>query len=269
MLKDVSRVVSSSAYLLFYRRRSDKPLGGPRFQEIFNKFDNVNEASEDEESGEDQGLVGDSSQPGSSRALTGVGAARRANGSQLGAKTMTTNPKDHDDELPDYSRDDDDEMPMLDFGERLRQSVEDDEGVDMSMGYNDNNRLSQATGTSWTFDNLNVNSRPIVSGAGSDAASNASDAVNADSSASETSKQNRIMEFEDAPAEDDIDIPYEDQSYVPDMDEDAQAAAIGLQHDLIETMHYPAIQQYEDERLEVEEPATDIILEDNDDLKMD
>ncbi|SPQ22937.1 de57be69-df5e-4200-ad4d-8e6e50567eb8 [Thermothielavioides terrestris] len=51
-LTDTSRVVSSAAYLLFYRRRSEVPLGGPRFQEIFDRYNNPDEAMSD--SGEGQ-----------------------------------------------------------------------------------------------------------------------------------------------------------------------------------------------------------------------
>lgn len=277
MLKDVSRVVSSSAYLLFYRRRSEVPLGGPRFQEIFNKFENPNDISEDEESGEDQGLVGDSSQLGSSRALTGVGVAHRANGSQHGAKTTTTNPKDHD-ELPDY---DGDMMPTLTMNDNLHPSVEEDEGIDVGGDYDslntqNINRISQGTGitSNWDWEGLGLTSRAGVSGAGSDAdnVSDRSDGVNAGSTASATSLANRYQEFEDAPAEDEPGMPYEDPSYVPDMDDDAEAGAIGLQHDLLDQMnhmHYPVSHQYEEERLEVEEPATEIHLDDNDDPKMD
>ncbi|EON98122.1 putative ubiquitin specific peptidase 11 protein [Phaeoacremonium minimum UCRPA7] len=51
--KDPTRVVTNGAYLLFYRRRSDAPLGGPRFQEIVDRYDN-NSATDEEmsESGE-------------------------------------------------------------------------------------------------------------------------------------------------------------------------------------------------------------------------
>jgi ubiquitin carboxyl-terminal hydrolase 4/11/15 len=46
--------VTSAAYLLFYRRRSNGPLGGPRFAEIYNKFDNPNEEDSATEVGDEQ-----------------------------------------------------------------------------------------------------------------------------------------------------------------------------------------------------------------------
>ncbi|KAG6228008.1 hypothetical protein E4U34_005051 [Claviceps purpurea] len=39
LVSEPSSVVTSAAYLLFYRRRSSTPLGGPRFREMFAKYD--------------------------------------------------------------------------------------------------------------------------------------------------------------------------------------------------------------------------------------
>ncbi|KAG6026696.1 hypothetical protein E4U41_001198 [Claviceps citrina] len=55
-VSDPSSVITSAAYLLFYRRRSSEPLGGPRFREMFEKYDaehSDNEANEANESGEE------------------------------------------------------------------------------------------------------------------------------------------------------------------------------------------------------------------------
>ena len=47
--------MTSAAYLLFYRRRSNGPLGGQRFKEIFEKFDNPNDDDDSAtEVGDDQ-----------------------------------------------------------------------------------------------------------------------------------------------------------------------------------------------------------------------
>ncbi|KUJ19216.1 UCH-domain-containing protein [Mollisia scopiformis] len=294
--RDSSRVVTSSAYLLFYRRRSDVPLGGPRFQQITRDFENPGERSEDDasESGEGQGLVGNSSLRGSPSALTGVGAARHQpnRGSPDGEGTMTINPSaleklpayETHEELLEYEDDDADLKPLL-YGDHapppstLRPSIE-DEGIDMSMGYNDLN-FSNKQGIltqqgDWTFASLNdigSNSRGehMVSGTGSDIAS---DDVQHDSSASETSLRERYAEFGNTIAEDDG-APFVDQSPVPDLDEMGQASAIALQADLLDNMNrgvYPG-QEFEvtaeDERFEVEEPAVEIHVKDNEDLKMD
>ncbi|KAK4503258.1 hypothetical protein PRZ48_006686 [Zasmidium cellare] len=74
-------VHSAAAYLLFYRRRSDKPLGPQYLQDIVNDFRNppaesaVDDAAAEDESGEDRlGGPAPSSQHGSSSALAGAGA---------------------------------------------------------------------------------------------------------------------------------------------------------------------------------------------------
>ncbi|KAF4124154.1 ubiquitin carboxyl-terminal hydrolase 4/11 [Geosmithia morbida] len=61
-VSDPTSVVSSAAYLLFYRRRSSGALGGARFQEIFDQFDNPDEGGEESstEAGNDQPSSDDS-----------------------------------------------------------------------------------------------------------------------------------------------------------------------------------------------------------------
>ena len=81
-VKDPSRVVTSSAYLLFYRRRSDLPLGGPALQEIVSEGYQADSESQPPSrshspSGEGRRL-GDFSRNGSSSALTAAGAAHQA-----------------------------------------------------------------------------------------------------------------------------------------------------------------------------------------------
>jgi len=69
-------MVTPAAYLLFYRRRSSVPLGGPRFQSIMDKFDNASSGDDENmsEAGEGQRLDIGSSQIGSSSALSGAEA---------------------------------------------------------------------------------------------------------------------------------------------------------------------------------------------------
>lgn len=79
---DLSKMISPAAYLLFYRRRSDVPLGGPRLREIVARYDNpIDEPSSLNDSGEDQRLDAISSQAGSSSALTGAEVVHRRVGS--------------------------------------------------------------------------------------------------------------------------------------------------------------------------------------------
>lgn len=113
-VKDPSLMVNPAAYLLFYRRRSITPLGGPRFTEVAEKYRAMEEApssdDDDSESGEGRRLGADSSQTGSSSALPGVGrgvvqqgagtAARQVAGG-AGAGAGRVNPNEIEG-LPDY-----------------------------------------------------------------------------------------------------------------------------------------------------------------------
>lgn len=85
-----SKLVSSAAYLLFYRRRSDKPLGPQYLQDLVTEFRNppaeaaCEDATADDESGEDRlGGPAPSSQHGSSSALVGAGVGATSN--QMGS----------------------------------------------------------------------------------------------------------------------------------------------------------------------------------------
>ncbi|KAN0095576.1 UCH domain containing protein [Hyaloscypha variabilis] len=292
--KDPTRVVSQSAYLLFYRRRSDVPLGGPRFQQIFHDYENPPDAPADDisESGEDQGLVAHTSLRGSSSALTGVGAAHHIQNGSDGEETMTVNPSALEN-LPAYeAHDSNRESDALNnpgavmlwdsmgaHNDSLQQSIEHpDEGIEMSD--NTYNSIGNVYGQSnWTFANLGLNGRGdhMVSGTGSDADEAASDIGQHNSSAGSNLIAERMHDFAEAQAEDE-EGNFINQSPVPDLDEEGQAANIALTADLFEDMHrtgrvpiYQATPQFEvEDRLEVEEPeATEIHLDDNEDLKMD
>jgi ubiquitin carboxyl-terminal hydrolase 4/11/15 len=94
---------SSQAYLLFYRRRSDQPLGGPVLQNIVYKFKNGDKDSTAENSrapspsGEGKRLGG-SFPNGSSSVSAGAGVARRAGGGGSGAATPETKSSDDENE---------------------------------------------------------------------------------------------------------------------------------------------------------------------------
>jgi ubiquitin carboxyl-terminal hydrolase 4/11/15 len=263
--KDLSRIVSPSAYLLFYRRRSDGPLGGPRLKQVVNEYDNPQEQSEDElsESGEDRGLAGTSSSlRGSSSAWTGVGAALHLpnHGSVGGAGMTTINPSDLD-KLPDYESHD----PLR--NNQLHPSVErdHDEGIDVEEDHNYNTFGPPNMAGGWDFAAINENSRNVTSGAASDI-DVASDMAANDSSADEMEKEIRLSEFDNAEADE-----YVEQSFVPDMDDDGIASAVAIQHDLLENMHgnpmyhHPDFQVTADdtEHLDVEEPAAEIHIGDD------
>lgn len=48
-VRDLKRMITSHAYLLFYRRRSDRALGGPKFEEIIRNFERASEELVDDD----------------------------------------------------------------------------------------------------------------------------------------------------------------------------------------------------------------------------
>ncbi|KAL8795293.1 MAG: hypothetical protein Q9195_002162 [Heterodermia aff. obscurata] len=122
------RVVTSAAYLLFYRRRSDKPLGGPFFERLL--------SSDGDNSAESQGgsratspagegrRLDDSSRNGSSSAFPAAGAIHQAGG---GGSTGGVQRTGVDDDLPAYGPPGPDEY--VSTLESLE--TEEDEGIGM------------------------------------------------------------------------------------------------------------------------------------------
>ncbi|KAL4933316.1 putative ubiquitin-specific protease UBP12 [Aspergillus undulatus] len=129
---DPQNAVTSSAYLLFYRRRSDRPLGGKILEEITesstrpgSESDSQGESRPPSPSGEGRRLGG-SSRNGSSSALAGVGAAHQLGDGGLRIGTAKSRNDDGGDEnLPDYSN-----SPA--YGERSFGT-----GMDINFNYDD------------------------------------------------------------------------------------------------------------------------------------
>lgn len=96
-------MVTSAAYLLFYRRRSDRPLGGKILEEITESSTRpVSEAGSPSESrgqspSGDGRRLGGSSRNGSSSVLTGVGAAHQEGD---GGSRTGTQAKNRDETAP-------------------------------------------------------------------------------------------------------------------------------------------------------------------------
>lgn len=101
--------MTTAAYLLFYRRRSSQPLGGPFFEKIINAVNSPSQSQDGSRttspSGEGKRL--EDSPPfrnGLSSALAGVGAIHQAGGGGLEvARTAALMRTGVDDELPSYS----------------------------------------------------------------------------------------------------------------------------------------------------------------------
>jgi ubiquitin carboxyl-terminal hydrolase 4/11 len=186
-------VVSSAAYLLFYRRRSEVPLGGPRFLEIFDRFSNPPLDEDMPDSGEGQRLGQGSSLRGSPSASTGAGLILPHGNHGLGNTTLDSlgrsiTDSGLDTELPSYSavqgREDDDagaggQLSWAGGDSTLRNSIEadhEDEGVDLP-DYHDNNSGPAAGLTSmvpeqgWSFAALGGNTTSETIGLEDDIAS--------------------------------------------------------------------------------------------------
>ncbi|KAF3063859.1 putative ubiquitin carboxyl-terminal hydrolase 12 [Daldinia childiae] len=189
------RIVDSSAYLLFYRRRSEIPLGGPRFQQILEKFQDDGSDGELPDSGEDQRLGGGFSQTGSSSALQGAGAThprgstggKSTNGFTVNNANSSWDIKTIDDVLEHPSED-------------VHRSIEEDEGISLTEDTVQPAGFQPLTnGNSWSFDNLvsndiaDIENPPSESPLDSDAAS---DAAQHDSSGDERVLSPREMDFE-------------------------------------------------------------------------
>ncbi|KAI5859320.1 UCH-domain-containing protein [Durotheca rogersii] len=159
------RIVDSAAYLLFYRRRSEIPLGGPRFRQILEKF--VDQESSDDElpgSGEGERLGECFSRIGSSSASLEAKALRQQ------GKINGNNDWDVGEVGPVHNM-----LPNLSQG--VYRSIEEDEGVDLTQDTARSTGFQPLTGNnSWNFDSLGGESlryehdSPLDSGAATDEA---------------------------------------------------------------------------------------------------
>ena len=136
---DPKVVVTSAAYLLFYRRRSSAPLGGPFFERLLPGTDNESPESQPTSrapspAGEGQRLD-DSSRTGSSSALRGVVVAHQAGGGGLvdgtGVPKVRRGIDDDDpvDELPPYSVQDTLDPRNLQGPTLESMEIDEDEGI--------------------------------------------------------------------------------------------------------------------------------------------
>ena len=144
---DPKVVVTSAAYLLFYRRRSTESLGGPFFERLMSEsHDSESQPTSRVPSPAGEGKrLDDSSRVGSSSALRGVGAAHQAGGggSVEGAGVPIARKGIDDDDpaegLPAYSaRDPQSTLDLGDLqGETLESmELEEDEGIGMEEDVN-------------------------------------------------------------------------------------------------------------------------------------
>jgi hypothetical protein len=159
--------------MLFYRRRSDKALGGPKFQQIMDMYDN--QPTDDSDSGEGQRLGQGSSQRGSSSALTGAGLTlhneNRGSGSALSGGHGFGNDTEMNDYSPLYRGSNMDEIledtdadgnqisgmnQWQHEADQPRRSIEqEDEAIDMGdFPFNDQRTSAINMDAKWSFRNI-------------------------------------------------------------------------------------------------------------------
>ncbi|KAH7162660.1 hypothetical protein B0J13DRAFT_16128 [Dactylonectria estremocensis] len=171
-VSDPKTAITEAAYLLFYRRRSTTPLGGPRFGVISDQYDDGEDDDDETEAGEGQRLGEGSSLNGSLSAGTGAAATRHPAGRGSDRVTITSlAATDDDEELPSY------EGPN--HVESLRDSIE-DKGVDVNSSYQPVDAKSLSLAQPWNFEALGTSGADDSTGADF-----ASDEVQMDSSADE------------------------------------------------------------------------------------
>lgn len=276
-------MISSSAYLLFYRRRSDVPLGGPKLWQIIEEYDNKISRSEDEVfgTGEDQALVGNSSLHGSSSALTGAGALHHhlLNGSHSTDFAVTTS--DYDEPPPYRSHDENDEgseiLPSSNLNRALQESIEDEGFADGSeipygkfgMHLNSNNFPGGLIGSGWDFSGLDEDQENINAGSGTGSDDEiSSERVQCDSCPSQTSIDDPYKDFEDL-RNDDNNSSVDDVLSIADLNEEGNLTTSTMHHNLeikmmdqVTSFSDPQLITGDIEALGVEELTTDIRLED-------
>ncbi|KAL8374228.1 hypothetical protein RB599_001113 [Gaeumannomyces hyphopodioides] len=218
--KDPSRMVTSSAYLLFYRRRSDIPLGGPRFQRINDLFNNDTPDEDMSDSGEGQRLDTGSSPRGSSSALIGAEVTHpqggRGSPSGVLASEVRGLSADDGEQLPSYEQTVG-AGPMVQSwqpGENddgIRGSIE-DEGIGMA--------TNQWAQSDWNWNHIEGGPKTTGSVASDEAEMNSSNGGFSDRNTGMNSPFQQFDDYDDAPAPEG---PVSEYQEPPEPNSEAQA----------------------------------------------
>lgn len=215
------QAVTNAAYLLFYRRRSDRPLGGPYFEKIMEECQEQDESSPSSRAssaGDDRGFGG-SSRAGSSNECHGAAAARRERNAVVPVSARTAIESDAEEQPPVYSslypesHDDRDHAHATVEKHAGADRMDLDEGVDTSYSHD-----GTGTGTEpfsqepkWSFDNPQIgmlHSSPPVPPPGSsdeDLMADISDKAADGSSTNLSDRADRMADFADEEEDDDND----------------------------------------------------------------
>lgn len=191
------------------------------------------------------------------------------------------------DKLPDYNESELNAVGDTTMYDTVQTSIEEDEGISMNDTVNDHSydRQNYQSGfdprSNWQWNAINNdedastsggldgleslsrnNRSNLVSGAASDMEIG-SDFVDDNSSANAEERRDRLKEFDDAEA-----LDFHDPSPVPDMDDMGIASGVALRHDMYDNLNgFESIDVPPE--MEVEEPAAEIHIGEDDDLKLD
>lgn len=221
--------------------------------------------------------------------MGGSDGAQRSNDTNIG-KQQTIDPSALE-RLPPYQQhmDEDDGAPLLSRDAAASDGIpivadDDDEGIDMSDGLNYNN-LSNPINQKWSWGDIGLGSSKIAAPSGADSEATCNESLNIDgrsdivqnnSSASETSLSRRKIDFETAEVDPD---EWEEPAPIPDLPDDERVPLDELHGDLRAAIFARGFNRddmvgeinfrpdMEDD--EVEEPATDIHVDDDEAVKMD
>ena len=158
--------MTNAAYLLFYRRRSSHPLGGPNFDWLITTEPDASESQPTSRATSQAGegkRLDDCSRNGSSSALRGVGAAHQAGGGGSAAEGVMIAPMRTgvDDDLPAYSENDPNTSTLDPRGLNMETEMDEDEGISMAQG--PTNYVSPRS--DWSFDRLNYGENEQITAA--------------------------------------------------------------------------------------------------------
>ncbi|KAJ5742414.1 uncharacterized protein N7511_011433 [Penicillium nucicola] len=149
----LSSMISSNAYLLFYRRRSARPLGNEELQELVESYKSPSADagdSSDSQSPSGDGL-GASSRNGSSSVLAAAGVTPQAGNGGLRASNVGTEENDDD----EYSTDDDSDTGFENGeSEGMTLTNNEDESDHEDEGVPPQDPFSIFKEPSWSFDQL-------------------------------------------------------------------------------------------------------------------
>ncbi|KAI0481593.1 hypothetical protein F4859DRAFT_425947 [Xylaria cf. heliscus] len=246
---------SYNAYMLFYRRQSDVPLGGRNLHRVLERF--VDD-EDDEMSGLGEGRrLGEGfSQNGSSSALQGAGVSHLAGNRGGTSSTASFAAEDRGD----------DDIPLLDSSRfQSGQAIDEDEGIELEVS-----RLNAqpfAGLNTWSFQNIEniptaIGDSPFDSGAASDEAQH-------DSSGDEQALSHRddidsnfpgMSEYKLSQTKEDP-PSYLDHSITDHVEQPLSTSRNGITHEVHEVLP-------DGEQEPQSDDATEIHLDDNDKIKV-